>query len=443
MNRSTKVGLITVSLAGERVDLAEKFSTAAKRTLQDIGVDVIERQKVCIKQNEISDSTRYLIENQTDCILYLIGTWIYAPSVVSVLQSVAAPAIIWGIPEGASFSSVGANVLHGSLDELGIHHKLVYGLPEDPQTALTIKKYALASKVKRLINRSRFGLVGGRSLGMYTATVDPIQVKNIFGIEIEHIDQSLLVEYAKRIEDNLAQSYFNKMKEEYGQISVPDNVMIKSIKLYYALKEIIIENNLDFIGVKCLEEVINIYTSCCLAVSMLNNEGIITACQSDVNAAILMKAINILSNQPTIFADLNCIDKQTKIARLINCGSMPTSLSKNPKDVDWGFQYEYMGKARGACPVFCCKGGQVTICAMSRIKGKYWMQIAQGEAFEQPKSRFSEVRDIWPQAFIKMNCDVDDYYQNLRSNHIVTGYGDFVDELIDYCQIANIDYIVN
>jgi L-fucose isomerase len=80
---------------------------------------------------------------------------------------------------------------------------------------------------------------------------------------------------------------------------------------------------------------------------------------------------------------------------------------------------------------------------MSRIKGKYWMQIAQGEAFEQPKSRFSEVRDIWPQAFIKMNCDVDDYYQNLRSNHIVTGYGDFVDELIDYCQIANIDYIVN
>ncbi len=176
---------------------------------------------------------------------------------------------------------------------------------------------------------------------------------------------------------------------------------------------------------------------------MLNNEGITTACQSDINAAIMMKVLNILSDQPPIFADLNYIDRQTRVARVINCGSMPTSLAKSRGDVDWGFQYEYMGKARGACPVFCCKGGQVTICTLGRIKGKYLLQIAQGEAFEQPKSRFSEVRDIWPQAFIKMNCDVDEYYQNLRSNHIVVGYGDLVEELINYCEIANISYVFN
>ncbi len=441
MAQALKVGLVTVSLDGERLDLAERFAALARESLVKSGLEVAERARINTGGDQVSESVKHAVDRGVDCIIFLIGTWIYAPAVVTVVQKTDIPFIVWGIPEGASFSSVGANVLHGSLDELGIHHKLVYGLPDDPQTIARIRRYASAASARQALQGRKFGLIGGRSIGMYTSTVDPIQVKKIFGVEIEHIDQSLLIEYAKKVDSKLTQKTYEWLMGEYRAFRAPEEVVKKSIQVYHALKRIVQECRLDFLGVKCLEEVINLYVSCCLAICLLNNEGIVTACQSDINAALLMKTLHVLTKQPTIFADVNCIDKESKVARLINCGTMPTCLAKNNKEVDWGYQYEYMGKARGVCPVFCCKPGAVTITAMSRISGKHTMQIASGDAFEQPIDRFAEVRDIWPQAFIRLDCDVDEYYTHLRSNHAVVGYGDVSEELIDFCDMVDIAYI--
>jgi L-fucose isomerase len=354
------------------------------------------------------------------------------------LAHVSCPIAIWGIPEPASFSSVGANVVHGTLDELGITHKLLYGYPDEAEIQEQVRIFARAAQVKAELLIARLGLIGGRSIGMYPATTDPLQVRRIFGIEIEHVDQLLLVENAREIEDQEIRPYYRQMQLEYRTIDVPEPVMLKSIKLYFALKRLVEENEFAFIGVKCLEEVINLYTSCCLAISLLNNSGVVTACQSDINAAIVMKIFDILTGRPTIFADVNHINRSTRVARLVNCGTMPTALAESPKSVDWGYQYEYMGKARGACPTFCCAPGRVTFGGLSRVKGEYVFQIAGGTAFEQPREALKEVREIWPQAFIHLDDDPDWFYQSLRSNHIVVGYGDLQRELVELCTLLDI-----
>ncbi len=433
-----RVGLITVSLDGERIDLAKKFANLAHENLSNNDMTIVADKEIQLNGKDVLRSVKYAREQEVDCIIYLIGTWVYAPDVINAIHRMDTPTIIWGIPEGASFSSVGANVIHGSLEELGLKHKLVYGMPDDIKTVNMIKTYSRAAMVKKILSYMRFGLLGGRSIGMYTATADAIQIKRIFGFEIEHIDQLLMVEYAKQVEDKEATSFYEMLKNDYSKINVPDSVMLKSIKIYFALKKLVKEYRLDFMGVKCLEEVINLYTSCCLAISMCNDEGIVTACQCDINAAIAMKILSILTNHSTMFADVNVVDSNTNTARLINCGTMATSLARMKKEVDWNFQYEYMGKARGACPTFCCKPGPVVLIAFSRIKGEYVLQIVRGEAYSQPKSVFSEVRAIWPQAFIKLECNAEVFYQNLRSNHIVVGYGIVHEELMELCELLEI-----
>ena len=438
-----KIGFITVSLNGERIDLAKQFKKNALINLNNRNLEVLDNSSLCLTGVDVLGAVKNAKNKEADCIVFLIGTWVYAPAIISAIQRFPLPVVVWAIPEPASFSSVGGNVIHGTLDELGIKHLLVYGMPNDNETLDSIESYAKAAMVKNNLYTSKFGLIGGRSLGMYPSTVDPLHVKRIFGIEIEHIDQLLLVETARKIEDFTAKSFYEKFVKEYGNIDVPDNIMIKSIKVYIALKKIIEYYELSFVGVKCLEEVINLFVSCCLAISLCNDNGIPTACQSDINAAISMKILNLLSNKATIFADVNMIDKQKGIARLVNCGTMATTLAETKKDVDWGCQYEYMGRERGACPTFCCKPGEVTFCGLSRIKGNYVMQIATGNAFLQPKEVFAEDRDIWPHAFISLDCNPNNFYQAIRSNHLVVGYGNMKNELIYLCELLDIKAVLN
>jgi L-fucose isomerase len=436
-----KVALITVSLAGERTELAKKFATQSIGSLSKYGLEIIGNGQIYLTGQEVLRAVNNAIDKEVDCIVYLIGTWIYAPNIVTHIMNTNIPAIIWGIPEPASFSTVGANVVHGSLDEIGIYHHFVYGMPGEKDVLEKIAVIARASMVKNKLRKAIFGLIGGRSIGMYTSNTDPIQVKRIFGLEIEHVDQFLMIEYAKKVNSEDVNKLLKEINNIYGEIQVPEEVIKKSIRVYCALKKLVREHEYDFIGVKCLEEVINHYVSCCLAVALLNDEEIVTACQSDINAAISMYILNLLTQQSVVFADVSMLDKKNKIVRLVNCGSMATSLSKNKKEVDWGYQYEYMGKERGACPIFCCKNGPVTFGSLNRINGDYVMQITTGTAIYQSKSVLKQVRDIWPQAFIKIHCDADEFIQSIRSNHIVVGYGEVKNELDTFCNLIGIKAI--
>jgi len=439
----SKVGLITVSLNGERVDLAEKCAISAYENLRKKGVDILQVEKIAMTSEDVLTAVKELQKEGVDCIIYLIGTWIFPPSVVTAICEITIPSIIWAVPEPATFSLVGAHVIHGSLDEMGIKHKLIYGDPNEEKTLDDIIAYSRAATVVNNLNGSRFGLIGGLSIGAYTFVADLVQVKSLFGIETKHIDQLVLIDKARKIPDEECEELRSFINTKFGKIYAPKEVMIRAIKLYKALRETIEEEKLDFVNVKCLEEVIKTYGSCCLAIALTNDDGVVTACQGDINGTIMMQILNLLTGEPVLFADVVTIDKLNKVIRMANCGFAATRLAKNPKEVDWGYQYEYMGKSRGVTTVFCCKPGKVTLAALSRIKGKYVMHITTGEAFEQPKEKLSEIRDVWPQAFIKMDGDVDKFIQNVRTGHTLMGYGNLKDELVAFCDILGITPIIS
>ncbi|MEM3063539.1 MAG: hypothetical protein QW303_08375, partial [Nitrososphaerota archaeon] len=205
------------------------------------------------------------------------------------------------------------------------------------------------------------GLLGGKPSGMYTTMVDMSQIKSLFGIEIEHVDQYRVFLEAENVDEKIINETYENIKNDFGKILCSEEKILKSIGLYYALKKIINEDKYDFIAVKCADEMLNYYVSYCLAVALLNDEGIVTACEGDINAALTMQILHMLSNEPVVFADVNDVDINNNILRLVNCGAIATKLAKSRKDVDLGLQYEYMGEKQGCTTVFCCKPGKVTL----------------------------------------------------------------------------------
>jgi L-fucose isomerase len=444
-----KVGLIVVSLPpelstvpAEAVEIANELSVNAEKKLQEVGLEVIRFPRQVQTTEDVLGAAKSL-RDKVDCMIYLPGSWIYVPMIATPAIDVPMPIILWGVPHLVLGTSVVSCILHGSLDELGINHKFVYGFPEESDVINEIATYAKAAMVVNRMKGSKYGLIGGRCMYMYTAIPDLIQMKSLFGVETVHIDEYQLILEAEKILDEKARSFLKDViRKEFGKIQPSEDIMMKSVKLYFALKKVINQYDLDFAGVKCMPEVVSNYVSYCLAVSLMNDEGVVVACECDTNAALTMQIMHLLTSQPVGFADVFHFDKQKKILRLVNCGTLATELAKSRKDVDWGLQYEFIGEKRGATTVFCCKPGRVTLARLSRIKGEYVMHIATGEAFEQPKERFKEARDVWPHAFIKLDGDPETFIQNCRSNHMHFVYGDFKKELIAICSLLKIKPII-
>ncbi len=439
--KQMKAGLITLSLSRERTDLAEKFRQDASLALEAAGIEVCGPKGLVFETEQCLEAARELQRKEVDCVLLLLGTWVFAPCVVDTVRAVDLPFGIWAEDNPGSFSLTAGGMVHGSLDELGLKHRFFYGSPKSTRAMNEISAFVQGAASARDLNGQRLVVIGGRVMGMYTTMADIIQVKRVFGVEIEHIDSLKVYQAAESLPDGEVQKARKRLAGNLGRIKTNEDALDKSIRLHLALKSILEAEGYDLAAVKCQEEMINGYACFCLANSLLNSEGYTVSCEGDINAALMMRILSTVSGGISLFGDVNHLDQERNALRIVNCGSMPTLLSENEKEVDLENQYEYMGAAGGATTVFSVKESPVTLARLYRIKGEYAMVAAEGSTEKFPKERFKEARENWPQAMVRLDCDSHELVQNIRSNHMHLCLGHHLDALKEFCSLKGIELI--
>ncbi len=437
-----KVGLITLSLQRERTDLAEAFAANARQALESAGMEVCGEKGLVFETGQCIAAARRLQEQKVDCALLLLGTWVFAPTVVDTLRAVDLPFGIWAEDSPGSFSLTAGGVVHGSLDELGLRHRFFYGSPKSTRLLGEISSFAGAAACARGLSGSRLAVIGGRVMGMYTTMADIVQVKSLFGVEIEHIDTVRVHMAAEKLTEGEVAKVGKKILAAFGSVNTKEAVLDKSIRLYIALKGVLEKEGYGIAAVKCQEEMINDYACFCLAASFLNDEGFTVSCEADINAALMMNILRTASGGAALFGDINHLDLERGELRLVNCGSMPTLMAESKKTVSIESQYEYMGEAGGATLVFSVRSSPVTIARLFRLGGRYAMVAAEGSTQEFPRERFKEAREFWPHALVRLDCDPHDLVQNLRSNHMHLCFGKHLGVLREFCALKGIEPIV-
>ena len=441
MARRKRAGLITLSLARERTDLAAAFGNKAFRALESAGIEVCGNKELVFETGQCIAAARGLKEQGVDCLLLLLGTWVFAPTVVDTLRAVDVPFGIWAEDNPGSFSLTAGGMVHGSLDELGLKHRFFYGSPRSARLLEEMAAFVGACACARDLSSQRLAVVGGRVPGMYTTMADIIQVKNIFGVETEHIDAVRVHLLAESLAEKEVASVRNELQARFGRIHTEKPALEKSIRLYIALKAILEKDGYQLVAIKCMEEMIDNYACFCLASSLLNNEGFTVSCEADINAALMMSILRTVSGDLAVFGDVNHLDMEKDELRIVNCGSMPTLAADAEKKVDLENQYEYMGQAGGATTVFSVRGSPVTIARLFRLAGRYAMVGAEGTTVEFPRERFKEAREYWPQALVKLDCDSRQLVQNIRSNHMHLGFGRHLSALKEFCSLKGLEFV--
>ncbi|TFG64432.1 MAG: hypothetical protein E4H36_03035 [Spirochaetales bacterium] len=421
----------------------------AKAALEAMGIEVVNAsEKISRTKEEMTADGGKLKAAGIEALVLYVGTWTYSNMAVHLAEIVNVPVLVWTESGPGNLGIVGAAIARGALDEVGAVCTLMHGGFEDAGTIAKIKTWLTGAAGAMRLRGTTLGVGGSRCMGMYTAHVDPSEVRTKFGVDIDGWDEISVIERSKEIPDKDAADFFGWMEKTFGGIEARKEAVTAQIKMYLALKELIKEKRYDFVAVKCLPHLPPIHTTFCLSHALLNDasdafglkEPFICACEADANGALTMQMLKNVSGSPVLFADFLAYEEESGLVTLCNCGSQPTDFAPSKKDVHWvheGLQ-EFEWKIGGCCPQYVAKAGPMTLARLGRIKGEYIMLIMKGEAKEFPREKLSEINSQQPQAFVKLLCEPDDFIKELRCNHIHAVYGDVVKELVVLCEILGI-----
>src|SRR5205823_4148557 len=146
---------------------------------------------------------------------------------------------------------VGMLASAGALNQAGTPYARAYGEIEDEATYARVRSFVRAASAVSRLKGQTFGLVGGRPMGMYTATADPAQWLATFGVDVEHIDQGEIVRLAAEVPEAQVDAAFRWLEENVGHIHydgrqlTPEKLKTQ-IRATYAMKRLIAEYRLDF-----------------------------------------------------------------------------------------------------------------------------------------------------------------------------------------------------
>lgn len=394
-----------------------------------------------------------------------IPCWTAPNLVVRGVQRMDLPTILVSNRHPGTHGTVGLLGAGGALDQIGYAHLRIRASFDDSTLAdKSLPFIRAASAVKQLPGKV-FGLFGGRSLGIDTGTIDTMQWRSQFGIDVEHIDQLEIVRRAEMIPAEETAKMVEWLEKstatvDYdGEKLTPEKLAFQSA-CYLATREIIDEMGLDFVAIKCMPDMTNHYTPQCLSAALLpgpydadgEKQTIPMACEADGDGALTMEILKLVSGgKPTLFGDLSYLDEENATIYMPNCGAMCSWFAgrsdqpeQNMKHVELRPSFRPSG---GSTVYFKAAPGPVTLARLWRKAGRYVMAIIYGDMIEPSQEdyqAFIESRGSHqlPTAFIRMNLDFDDLVDEFGSNHILGVAGNYVQELQHVCHLMDIEAVV-
>lgn len=453
----TKVGVLTFSdgrpfVAAEVEPLNWQFQEQLQRRLESDGFTVVPGEAIISTNEQAVREARRLAAMECDCTIFNFAVWAFPHLPALASRFAPSPLLLYGQVNPQYPGLVGMLASAGALAQAGTSCQRAYGSLDDPAVYGRIITFVRAATAVRTLRGQTFGLVGGRPMGMYTATADAAQWLRLFGVDVEHIDQGEIVRLAQDIPEHTVEDAFDWLTTHIGKIHydgqqlTPEKLKTQ-IRATEAMKRIIQDYRLDFSGIKGQPELTNSFCTMDVTEAFLNDpydwhgshEPHVCATEGDMDGALTMQLLKLLTGTPVLFADVRHYHSDRDVWDLCNSGEHATYFahrSFSPDDnlpaVEF-FPEGFYFPAGGASVRFVAAAGDATFARFTRAAGAYQLRIVRGSFvnFDEPTTdalmRLTTYE--WPHAFARFDCSPDDFLSTYSSNHIHAVYGNWVEEV--------------
>ena len=213
------------------------------------------------------------------------------------------------------------------LNAEGINGKILHG--EMEELVAEIEELAEYKKVRDNIASARLGVIGQPSDWLIGSQIDYEHATHHWGTEFVDIELDQVYQALEKVDTAKAKRIAADFLENATEI-VESNAadLVDASKIYLALKEVITKNDLDALTIRCFDIVTELNTTGCLALALLNNEGLVSGCEGDIPAAFTMFLAHQLTGQMPFMANPAAIDKNKDEILFAHC-TVATDISSD------------------------------------------------------------------------------------------------------------------
>lgn len=299
---------------------------------------------------------------------------------------------------------------------------------DEKQCANIIRHFARVSHAKYQLKNNNLAVIGEPSDWLIASRVEPSVIKEKFDINIINISMEELMEEIDKNE-MVKIPHYDTLKKKFRN----GEVLEGACNIYSALKRLIKKYNLQGLTIRCFDLLGKYKNTACLALALLNEEGITSACEGDVPALLTMHMIYALTGRPSFQANPSRIDQNTKEVLFAHCTLPLNMVSKY--ELLTHFESGLGIGVKGDMPL-----GEVSICKVFiDKKGTLKHSIAMSGTIKQNLSLPGYCRT---QISVELQeYDLVSLFKEDFGNHVIITYNDITDDfftLVSFFDMKNL-----
>ena len=177
------------------------------------------------------------------------------------------------------------------------------------------------------LSGDKIAVFGEPSDWLIASNVDRDFLKQKFYIDFVDIPLDTLFRRFSLIDDNMVEFLATDFQAVISRGETTERDLLDSLKIYLAINQICQENNCTCATVRCFSIIEKLKATGCLALALLNDEGIDAACEGDLQSLLSMILVRRVTGMPSFMANPSAMSKDNHTTTFAHC-TVPTTMCR-------------------------------------------------------------------------------------------------------------------
>lgn len=437
------VGFVALARTTFDVPLAQAMTARARSALAEAGFRLVGPEALVTSLEEAQVAAQQLAQDPPDLLLIFQATFADSTMLTALAEAVAAPLLLWAVPEPSSGERLRLNSLCGinlgafALKRRGLTYAYVYAPPEDLAAVEKARVLAQGGRLRRLLRQARIGRVGEAPEGFEPCALDEPTLTARLGVQIVPLTLEEVFAGARATPADAVAEALTTLRTRLDGLDALDQTAVRgTIATYLTLRDLAARLHLDGLAVRCWPQFFTeLGCAACGAMSLLSEELIPCSCEADINGNVTQLVLQWLSGEPAFGADMVAFDMEANTAVLWHCGLAPLAMA-DPTVRPRGTVHSNRG-----LPLlleFPLKPGRVTLARLTGggTAGELRLVVGSGEMLRAPRS-FSGTSGVLRFDYPAQTV-LDTLMNEGLDHHICLTYGEHLAPLLELARLLRL-----
>ena len=387
-----------------------------------------------------------------DCLIVCVAGWIPTHAVIRVTDHFRhIPMVLWGLcgwkENGRIITTAeqaGTTALRPAFEALDYTFKYIYNVIGKPWPMEKIASFISACRAKKNLRSARVGTMGYRDMLLYGTQFEGNSMRGQIGVEVEPYEMLEMVRATENLDPAAIEDGIAYVKNNWVfQKECADATIRQGVTYALAIAQKIRQRGweaitlIDVDGMKKLEG----FPPAMVFMLLEHYCDVLTVPENDVMGAVTQLIMKYISGQTVPYMEYYEFFENSMLIDVPDF--IPAAATQGDVQV---LPAAFGLLNTSVLNVSKAKTGYVTCARLVYLKGKYKLHVYTGEAKEPPAWNEYGWDDPAPQLpsleVFPDSCTVEEFAQNVSSQHVIVAYGNYTEALRDFCRMMDIELVM-